>query len=160
MLFKHIFAAAAYAAIAQAQSLTDLLAATPQLSTLTTLVSSYPDLLAELAAATNITILAPTNKAFSKLPKSATKDADFVKALLTYHVLPELVPAAAIPKTGAFAPTLLTNETYEMVTGGQVVEAKSTKRGCVEIISGFEQVSDVIKAVCFPLPPLLVGIWH
>lgn len=146
MLLKHIFSLAAAGAFANAQSLVDLLTSTPQLSTLTTLVSSYPDLLATLENATDITILAPTNKAFSKLPSSVTSDADLVKAVLTYHVLPAVVPASAIPKSGVFAPTLLTNESYEMVTGGQVVEAKKVRK-CVEIISGFEEVSDVVQAV-------------
>ncbi|KAF2191332.1 FAS1 domain-containing protein [Zopfia rhizophila CBS 207.26] len=60
--------------------------------------------------AENITILTPSNEAFAKLTNSSageapTNDSDLVNALLV------------------FIPTLLTNESYTNVTGGQILEA-------------------------------------
>lgn len=72
-------------------SLTETIAATPQLSTLGGLVlkSGLTDTLKEAGP---FTIFAPTNEAFSKVP-AKTMDALLadpikLKALLTYHVVP------------------------------------------------------------------------
>lgn len=87
-----------------------------------------PELLTALSNATNITILAPSNEAFTKfanstLAQKVASDPGLLAAVLQYHVLNGTVTASQITNQSAFVHTLLQNETYSNVTGGQVVEA-------------------------------------
>ncbi|PQE17188.1 hypothetical protein CJF32_00009015 [Rutstroemia sp. NJR-2017a WRK4] len=76
---------------------------------------------------TGMTILAPSNAAFSKFlaspeNKAAVGKSDVVTAVLSYHVLNGTFPASKFTTQAQFIPTLLTNESYTGVTGGQVVQ--------------------------------------
>jgi len=122
---------AALAGLAFAQDSTpDLataLSGTDELSTLQGLVPQ--SLLETLGGAQNITILAPSNSAFEKINaetlESLTSNEGMLAALLQYHVLNGSYLASAIPDDGVFVPSLLTDEMYTNVTGGQVVKAES-----------------------------------
>lgn len=120
----------AIASLARAQSLTDLISQTPDLSTLGSLVTQYPTLVSALSNATNVTVLAPTNAAFSSflaqpgVNDSISADPGLVMAVLQYHVLQGTILSSAITEGPIFAKTLLTNSSYTNVTGGQVVEAE------------------------------------
>lgn len=108
-----------------------------------------------LANATDITILAPSNSAL----ESANMDLmslsgidGAVQALLSYHVLNGTVSSENITTTPTFARTLLANETYSNVTGGQVVgvrmvEEDGDNMGGVVILSGLGETSMVTVAV-------------
>ena len=153
-MMHHYIALAALAAAASAQSmnLTAALAATPELSNLTSYVSLFPDLLSSLAAAQNITILAPSNEAFAKFLSSPagavinSNDSRSIQAVLEYHLLNGTYPASAITDTPSFVPTLLTDSSYSNVTGGQVVEA--VRQGdSVVFYSGLLNNSTVTTAV-------------
>src|SRR3954468_19201489 len=79
---------------AWAQSLTDVLASqNSTLSTLVSLLQQQPDLLRTLGGLSDITVLAPSNDAFSKLlsdpavASAVQSNPSLVSALLTYHVL-------------------------------------------------------------------------
>lgn len=142
---------AALAAVASAQSITSLLAATPELSNLTSFITLYPDLAEELGKATDITILAPSNQAINSTFQNFRSDTletekDLIKALLTYHVLKTKVPASAFKPSPAFLPTLLTAPALTNVTGGQVVEG-FTKGQSIQVVSGERQLSTVVKEV-------------
>jgi hypothetical protein len=76
----------------------------------------------------------------------ASSMLDSVAALLTYHVLNGTYPGSAFTNMSAFVPTLLSNETYTNVTGGQVVGGK-TNGSDVVIYSGLLQASKVTTAV-------------
>lgn len=69
----------------------DAAVATPELSTLVTAVTAA-GLADDLAAAENITVYAPTNAAFAKIPESVLNEflanADVLGAVLGYHVTP------------------------------------------------------------------------
>ncbi|PQE17394.1 hypothetical protein CJF31_00005830 [Rutstroemia sp. NJR-2017a BVV2] len=76
---------------------------------------------------TGMTILAPSNSAFSKFlaspeNKAVVGKSDVVTAVLSYHVLNGTFPASKFTTQAQFIPTLLTNESYTGVTGGQVVQ--------------------------------------
>merc|ERR1712137_1196645 len=122
---------AALAGLAFAQDSTpDLataLSGTDELSTLQGLVPQ--SLLETHGGAQNITILAPSNSAFEKINaetlESLTSNEGMLAALLQYHVLNGSYLASAIPDDGVFVPSLLTDEMYTNVTGGQVVKAES-----------------------------------
>lgn len=143
--------AMANAVIAQSPSLDSLLAGTPDLSTLTTLVTQQKGLLDTLEKATNITILAPSNEAFATFLASPDyakykNNSDAISALLKYHVLKGTYPASAFKSTPVFVHSLSEDKKFSNVTGGQVVEGV-LKGNVVEIISGELAVSKVIKAV-------------
>jgi uncharacterized surface protein with fasciclin (FAS1) repeats len=146
----------------QSQSLTDILTSTPQLSSLTSFLQKYPDLVDSLSKAKDITILAPTDDAFKALlasdaGKAVAGDADYIKALLTYHVLNGTVKSTDIKKTGAFVPSLLVDEKYSNVTGGQVVEGVLVDDKVV-FNTGLLANATVKQAVCrpFSLPLLFI----
>jgi uncharacterized surface protein with fasciclin (FAS1) repeats len=114
------------------------------------LLGGFPDLVSALAAATNITILAPSNDAIATLlnsdeGKALAGDTGLVKAVLQYHVLSGVYPASAIKSTPAFVPSLLTNTSFTNVTGGQRVEAILSGSN-VEFVSGLLRNSSVVKA--------------
>lgn len=133
------FTSSAFAALAtyslvdcvSAQSLGSALSDSPSLSTLANLLGQYPDLIETLSGASDITILAPTNDALAQLPEGLSED--FVRAVLTYHVLNGEFPSDAFSSEKAFAHTFLTDENYANVTGGQVVAAQTNEDGGVMI---------------------------
>lgn len=152
MQFKHL-SFAALAATASAQStmnLTAALGSNPDLSSLTAMIASNPQLLAMLSNATNITILAPSNMAFSKMSNTSmggmTNNTNLVQALLSYHVLNGTHSSSSIGNMTSFIPTMLTNPMYANVTGGQRVEALMTGKN-VTFFSGLQANSSVTQAV-------------
>lgn len=138
------------------QSLNATLSGNPQLSNLTTLLASNPGIIAQLSNATNVTILAPSNNAFTELFNSTAgralaSDPGLANALLQYHVLLGTHSASQITNSSMFIPTLLSNATYANVTGGQRVEA--VKKGNETVFySGLLQNSTVSQAVSTPQP--------
>jgi len=154
MKLKHLSLAALVSSAATAQTLPDLnsiLSNTTQVSNLTDILKGNPALVESLSSAKDITILAPNNDAFAKLlsnPDVAAlaADPDFISALLTYHVLNGTYSASDLTNTSAFVPTLLTDEAYANVTGGQVVEGVKVGDD-VLFFSGLLQNSTVVQAV-------------
>lgn len=142
---------AALASAATAQTLVDTLKSDTDLSTLLSLAGKYPDLVKTLESASDVTVLAPTNEAFTEwssttFGKAIGNSDAAVQALLSYHVLGAKVPASAFKTTPAFVPTLLNTPAYTNVTGGQVVEGKLNGT-TIEITSGLLEVSKVVKGV-------------
>jgi uncharacterized surface protein with fasciclin (FAS1) repeats len=108
-----------------------------------------------LSSASNITILAPSNDAFTSFlatdaGSKAAKIPSEVASLLTYHVLSGKYPASSFTKSPLFIPTLLNDAAYTNVTGGQRLETR-VHAGNVEIISGLGQKSVVEVAVCLSI---------
>lgn len=137
-----------FGGLAASQSLTSLLSGNSDLSSLTGLLQSRPELLATLSSATNITVLAPNNAAISALLNSSAALANnsaAVDALLQYHVLNGIIPSTAITNQTAFVPSLLTNSAYANVTGGQRVGAVR-RNNTVSIVSGLLNNSTVVTA--------------
>jgi transforming growth factor-beta-induced protein len=116
-----------------------------------------------LAAATDITILAPSNDAFASFVanpenKAAAADSATLMAVLEYHVLKGMLPASAFTSTMQFVPTMLgavsnmtmgssmmSNMSLSSVTGGQVVGGMKSG-SMVEIMSGLKEISTVQTA--------------
>jgi uncharacterized surface protein with fasciclin (FAS1) repeats len=118
------------------------------------LVNADPALLAALGNASNITILAPSNEAFSQLLNSSAgqglaNNTGLVTALLQYHVLNGTYTSQDFHNMSHFIPTMLTNQTYTNVTGGQRVEALMVDDRVV-CYSGLLQNSTVSRAVRTP----------
>jgi len=153
MQLKHLVlgAFAAFALAQEAQDLNATLSSNNATQGLLTLLGAYPDLVETLGTAQNITILAPSTEAVNAILESdmaAALQADpgLVRAILTYHVLNGTYPASAIMNMSTFVPTLLTNETYTNVTGGQVVNAVALN-GSVQFFSGLQANVTVVQPV-------------
>lgn len=151
-MFSKPLSLLALASLATAQGTPDLAAAlssTPQLSTLATVLNGSQSVLQALVGARNITILAPSNEAFAALGNqtltSLASQPERLAAILQYHVLNGTFPSSAITNQSAFVPTLLTNQMFTNVTGGQVVEAVKTNN-MVKIFSGLLANSTVTTA--------------
>ncbi|KAI4245989.1 MAG: hypothetical protein L6R40_002205 [Gallowayella cf. fulva] len=117
-------------ALAQAgttKDLTQLLQSNENLTEFTTLLTSYGDIYANLSFQSDVTILAPNNEAFNKIPYSSlgpafeNNQSQIVRAVLQYHILPGRHPAAAYNGSFSFDKTWLQHSNYTNVTGGQVV---------------------------------------
>ncbi|KAF5000621.1 hypothetical protein FDECE_11158 [Fusarium decemcellulare] len=140
-------------AVAQSRpSLTDALASNNDtLSELNGLLKSQPALARTLGRLRNVTILAPSNDAIEALlnDTSVTNmiDADpgAIGAILQYHVLNGTYYASNFTDTPVFAQSLLNNQTFENVTGGQVVEGVAVD-DTVSFYSGFRAQSNVTEA--------------
>lgn len=146
MQIKNLLPLAMGAAVS-AQSLTEALAANnASLSALTSLLTANPALVETLSGLSDITILAPSNQALAAFTNSsaaaAAADPAIISAILTYHVLNGTIPSSALTNMTQFVPTLLTNETYANITGGQVVGARLNGT-TANIYSGLLQESTV-----------------
>ncbi|KAJ4382077.1 hypothetical protein N0V86_002405 [Didymella sp. IMI 355093] len=155
MLSKLSILAFASAVLAQsngtAPSLTEALNSSTSLSSLAGVLSlpGLGELVQGLSSAQNITILAPSNEAFAAIGNETVQalasNTGLLTALLQYHVLNGTYLSSAITNQSAFVPTLLTNELFTNVTGGQVVEAVTTGDN-VTFFSGLLSNSSVSTA--------------
>jgi uncharacterized surface protein with fasciclin (FAS1) repeats len=147
-----------------------LLKGQKELSTLLELVGLIPGLAATLSAASNITILAPTNEAFAKLPRDIPEgqavelrnDTIAISALLANHVIKGVYPSNVITNIPTFAQTLLNSsyvsaiQPFSNFTGGAYNEL--VKDGDkVKIVSGEQTISTVTTAVSIPAHGILQG---
>ncbi|KAI1865249.1 hypothetical protein JX265_008296 [Neoarthrinium moseri] len=143
-------------ATAAAEPIANVLAANSnELSTLTSLLGTVPQLTTALATASNITIFAPSNQAFTKamaaMPDLATmaKNTTFLTNLLEYHIASGVMTAAMFTNTPQFASTALTlPSTASGTIRTQMVELVKSNADAL-VVSGFRQVSRVSKADLF-----------
>jgi uncharacterized surface protein with fasciclin (FAS1) repeats len=104
----------------------------------------------QLNQASNITILAPNNDALADFISNSTEaiaaDPGLVTAVLNYHILNGTFYESNLTSssTAQFVPTLLTNETYTRVTGGQRVEVISSDDG-VTVYTALKEASKVVE---------------
>jgi len=80
------------------------------LNTLLSLAGQFPDIVKALSETENITLFAPTDEAFAKLPKETLdnllNDPDALRSVLLYHVSPELIFTSQLEKEETSFPTL------------------------------------------------------
>lgn len=137
-----------------------LLKSQPDLSTLLDLVSLVDGLADTLAAASNITIFAPTNDAFAAVPRDIPEGEAIegrnntiaIGALLANHVFKGVYPSNAITDIPFFAQTLLdisyidNRQPFSNFTGGAYNGlVKNGDDVCV--LSGEQTISTVTQAV-------------
>jgi uncharacterized surface protein with fasciclin (FAS1) repeats len=86
-----------------------------------------------LATKKDITVFAPTDKAFAKLPKGTVEsllkpeNKDKLKAILLYHVVPKEVLAAEVPTKATAVPTLDGSETLTVRRHGKTVRVNTAR---------------------------------
>lgn len=92
-------AALGHESTAKEPNIVALAASDPQFSTLVTLVKKA-GLVGALSGPGNLTVFAPNNAAFAKVPKATLtalgKDKALLRSVLTYHVVKGAVPAAKV----------------------------------------------------------------
>jgi len=85
----------ARASVAKSQNIVQIAASNPQFSTLVSLVKKA-GLVGALSGKTKLTVFAPTNAAFKKVPKATlnklAKNRKLLAKVLEYHVLPGVRP--------------------------------------------------------------------
>ena len=122
------------ATVTKPVSVVDTLAATPELSTLSGLVTKA-GLTSTLNGAGPFTVFAPTNAAFAKVPAKTMedlgKDPARLAAVLTYHVIPGKVMAADVK----------TNSNVKTVNGANIAVSKAGEFVTVE--DGLVQTADI-----------------
>ena len=126
----------------------------PELSTLTAAVSGKLNPQVNLVDTLNngqYTVFAPTDAAFSKLPASTIDhlktDANMLKSILTYHVVPGRVMAAQVVKMNS-AKTV-NGQTISISASGGTVMVNNAKVVKTDIICS-NGVIHVIDAVLMP----------
>ncbi|KAK7993019.1 hypothetical protein PG988_001813 [Apiospora saccharicola] len=144
----------------QAQGdLAALLSTQPDLSTLSELVGLVDGLAATLGAATNITIVAPTNAAFAAVPRDVPEgqaielrnDTIAISALLANHVFRGAYAAKDVTDLPLFAQTLLDDsyvsavQPFSNFTGG-AYNGLVRNGDDVCILSGEQTISTVTQA--------------
>ena len=109
-----------------------------------------------LATKKGITVFAPTDKAFARLPKGTVENLlkpenkDKLAAILLYHVVPKEVLAADVPTKPAMVPTLDGSATLTVRRHGQKVRV-NTSRVTQADISADNGVIHVIDRVLLPM---------
>jgi len=150
MLFKKAAAILSLPLLSQAITLQEAIAANSNLSSLGSLLTSYPAVLSALGGAKNITLLAPSNSAIAAFLNStdfqtANSTAGAIEAVLQYHALNGAYTSGQLVEGSQFVPSLLTNPRFTNVTGGQRVQIVKSGSS-VSAISGLLRNSTVTQA--------------
>jgi len=121
--------ASAAGSAAKSKNIVQVAAGDKQFSTLVSLVKKA-GLVSALSGKQKLTVFAPTNKAFAKLPKSTLtalgKDKKKLKAVLLYHVVKGAVPAKTVlTLNGKSVKTLNGKSVRITVKGGKVAVNKA-----------------------------------
>lgn len=112
-------------------------------------MGTQPALVQALAGLQNITILAPNNEAIntwlqSPEGRAAASNPGLVTAILSYHVLDGTFYASAFTEEPQFIPTLLQDQAYVQITGGQRLQGQTVEGG-VAFFSALQARSSVVQ---------------
>jgi len=135
VVFASLSAAAAPASPASPASpaanknIVQVAAGNPQLSTLAGLIQKA-GLVSALSGKSKLTVFAPTNAAFAKLPKATLKkvqsDKKLLTSILTYHVVKGAVPASEVVKLNGKSVKTLNGKSVKIaVKSGKVYVNKA-----------------------------------
>ena len=118
---------------AASKNIVQVAAGNPQFSTLASLIQKA-GLVSALSGKSKLTVFAPTNAAFAKLPKATLKkvqsDKKLLTSILTYHVVKGAVPASKVVKLNGKSVKTLNGKSVKIaVKSGKVYvnKAKVTK---------------------------------
>jgi uncharacterized surface protein with fasciclin (FAS1) repeats len=134
---------------AKSNTIVDVAASNPQFSTLVSLVKKA-GLVGALSGSTKLTVFAPTNAAFAKLPKATLKkvagDKKLLTSILTYHVVKGAVPASKVVKLNGKSVKTLNGKTVKITVKGGSVYVNSSKviKTDVKASNGIIHVIDTV----------------
>ncbi|KAF9871420.1 beta-ig-h3 fasciclin [Colletotrichum karsti] len=127
-----------------AQKLEDVLAKQANLTTFRDLVKENSDIFSNLPKS-GVTILAPSDQAYTK-GQGWDAAADAVPVALRYGIIDSRIPFDALfPGNSSLESTLLTDDRYSNVTGGQSVLVTKGPNGDVVVTSGVAQRTTALK---------------
>jgi uncharacterized surface protein with fasciclin (FAS1) repeats len=114
---------------AASKTIVQVAASNPQFSTLASLIQKA-GLTSALSGQSKLTVFAPTNAAFAKLPKATLKkvqgDKKLLTSILTYHVVKGAVPASKVVKLNGKSVKTLNGKTVKItVKSGKVYVNKA-----------------------------------
>ena len=144
------------------QSLSSVLSGHQNLSSFNDLLTgTLPHLLSSLQAATQaqpITILAPDNAAFAKIPYYsvvgpawAAGDVGAQSNIIKYHVIPGDITSVSLTSNFEYLPTWLTNTSLTNVTGGQRIGAVMQAGAVKEMLfTSGESSRSIVKVADIP----------
>jgi uncharacterized surface protein with fasciclin (FAS1) repeats len=134
------------------KSVVQVAAGDPQFSTLVSLINQA-GLAKALSGPSKVTVFAPTNAAFAKLPnatlKKVQRDKKLLTSILTYHVVKGAVPASEVVKLNDKTVKTLNGKAVKIrVSGGNVYvnKARVTKPD----VAASNGVVHVINRVLIP----------
>ncbi|KAI9723362.1 MAG: hypothetical protein M1812_001246 [Candelaria pacifica] len=141
--FVSVLAILSGTALAQGPpSLTKLLSDNKNLTKFNSLIQEYGDIYATLSFSRDITILAPSNDAFDKIPYSSLASAfsdnktDIIRSVLDLHVLNGTHSSGSLNSTAQFLATWLDDPRYSNVTGGQTIQIVKQSGNDIVTVSG------------------------
>ena len=146
-------------AFALSKDLTTLLEGNKNLTQFTKLLTSYGDIYANLSFQQDVTVLAPSNAAFNKIPYSSLNSAfqnnqrDIIRSILQYHILPSVQTSESYNGSFKFTPTWLYNQSVTNITGGQVVGGVAQAGNVNIFTSGLGSRSTLIEKVSLQPQP-------
>ena len=122
-------APASPASPAASKNIVQVAAGNPQFSTLASLIKKA-GLVSALSGKSKLTVFAPTNAAFAKLPKATLKkvqsDKKLLTSILTYHVVKGAVPASEVVKLNGKSVKTLNGKSVKIaVKSGKVYVNKA-----------------------------------
>lgn len=122
-------APASQASPAASKNIVQVAAGNPQFSTLASLIKKA-GLVSALSGKSKLTVFAPTNAAFAKLPKATLKkvqsDKKLLTSILTYHVVKGAVPASKVVKLNGKSVKTLNGKSVKItVKSGKVYVNKA-----------------------------------
>ena len=122
-------APASPASPAASKNIVQVAAGNPQFSTLASLIQKA-GLVSALSGKSKLTVFAPTNAAFAKLPKATLKkvqsDKKLLTSILTYHVVKGAVPASKVVKLDGMSVKTLNGKRVKIaVKSGKVYVNKA-----------------------------------
>jgi uncharacterized surface protein with fasciclin (FAS1) repeats len=145
-------APAAPASPATSKTIVQVAAGNPEFSTLASLIKKA-GLVSALSGKSKLTVFAPTNAAFAKLPKATLKkvqsDKKLLTSILTYHVVKGAVPASKVVQLNGKSVKTLNGKSVKIaVKSGKVYvnKAKVTKTD----VKASNGVIHVINQVLIP----------
>ena len=145
-------ASAAPASSAAGKNVVQVAAGDPQFSTLVSLVKKA-GLVSALSGKSKLTVFAPTNAAFAKLPKATLdkvgRDKKLLTSILTYHVVKGAVPASEVVKLDGKSVKTLNGKRVRIRVAGRKVyvnKARVTKTD----VAASNGVIHVIERVLIP----------
>lgn len=159
MRFTLVSVSALFAAVAVGQQqqpqldLTQFLKNQTNLTEFNTLVQNYGDIYATLSFSKDITIFAPSDSAFQKIPYSSlggafeANNSDIVREVLKYHIINGTHSSGSFNGSFKFLPTFMNNQSYSNVTGGQRVGVVQQAGNDIVLVSGLGSRSSLTTRV-------------
>jgi uncharacterized surface protein with fasciclin (FAS1) repeats len=138
---------------ARSTDLTTLLEGRGDLTEFFKLLTSYGDIYANLSFQQDVTVIAPNNVAFNRIPYSSlnsvfpNKQSDIIRSILQYHIFSSVQTTSSYGGSFKFVPTWLYNQSVTNVTGGQVVGGVAQAGNVNVLISGLGTRSTITEKV-------------